>query len=375
MGCCQFFIQNRNNKAFADFIRSHDCECSHCSDRNYLHKDCPYFWQCASMTGKEVRAYRDANVVVNDFGNERKEIILYRSPFRVMDKSVNITVDTSKRFAEIADFLVPRKPGADLDKYIEMMETDRKRATDIYYGFAMCNRWTHFFTFTVSPRLVENRYDTDNAQACWKYTRKAMQRFDPDVRILCVPERHENGALHFHALVGFSRKLYFKEYENVPYDESSCKVVKDRVVARGFCSFDKDGRLTSLLPKCRSKFFLAPYYEYGVRKVTKLGDPLWVTSWYPYGINSCAILQQDKDNMAAINYLVNYTNKSDTVGYGHKRYYRTRNLLYKDKAVLCVDSSSLYNDYLSRYGMTVYKDNDRMIVYRNFNVRSNDNEA
>lgn len=374
MSCCHFFAQNKENPEFKAFIEKNKGNCFHSGDKNYLHTDCPYFWECAGFTGQERRHYVNANTVINDFGDGRKEIVYYKSDFKVMDKAVNIQVDTSKRFAEVGEYLVPRKPGADLEAYIDMMEKNRRRATDIYYGFAMCNKWTHFFTFTVSPYLVENRYDSDDAKKCWEYTRKALQSFDPDVRILCVPERHESGALHFHALVGFNKPLYFDEYEKLPYKQIAQKIIRGKVVKEGFSTFDKEGRLTCL-PKSRNKYFLLPYYEYGERKTTKLGDPLYATSFYPYGINSCAILPQDKDNMAAINYLVNYTNKSDTVGYGQKRYYRTHNLIFKDKAVLHVDDTSIYDDFVMSNDLKVYKDNDRMTVIRNFNVKGESDEA
>lgn len=369
MSYCHFFAKNKENPNFIIFLQKNKCNCTHSSDSTYLHKDCPYIWECASFNSDEFRVYTPKNVVFNSYG-EKKEILSFKKDLRVLEKAVNIHTDTSRSFLEYGDYLIPKKTTSNLDSLNVSMTRNRKRATERYFGYAYCNEWTHFFTFTLSPYLVEHREDSFNAKKCWECIRKALQRFDPDVRILCVPEKHESGVLHFHALVGFTKPLPCFNYKKLPSKQIFRKTINGNVVSEGFCTFDKQGRLTCP-PKSNHPYFLMPYYEYGMQKYTKLGDPLYATNFYPYGINSCAILPPLNDNLAVVNYLVNYTNKTDTIGYNDKRYYHTHNLLFKDKTVEYVADAEQLSGYISS-DMFIYKDNDRMTVYRNFGGIRND---
>ena len=374
MSSCLFFAKNRKKEEFMNLIHNDFSQCLsfECRTKDYINHECPYFKECVKLSGETLKTYKPANCIINKFGEDKYELIYYHKDFQVTDEVVNMNVDTSRKFIEVGEYLIPQKP-ADVDDFNDSMEKNRRRATDKYFGFAYCNAWTHFFTFTFSPYLVDNRYDGEQTSYYWKLTRQTLQRFDPDVKILCVPEYHSDGAIHFHSLVGFSRKLYYQDFKIKEWMPTFQKKSKSgKVLEEGFCIFDKEGRLT-YKPKCKHKYFLIPYYQYGKQLTTKLGQKLYVTNFYEYGINSCAILPEG-DNYAAVNYLVNYTDQSESMGYGRKRYFRTQNLDYKGKEVLHIDDPQIYEEFAVEKGMKVYKENDRMVVMRNFSVKEEGEE-
>jgi len=91
---------------------------------------------------------------------------------------------------------VPSKGnGADPER---SLEESQRRARSAVQDIALCNRFTHMFTWTLSPDLID-RYD---AKAVYKKIRaflsNATQR--KGFRYVCIPELHNDGAIHFHGL-------------------------------------------------------------------------------------------------------------------------------------------------------------------------------
>ena len=71
------------------------------------------------------------------------------------------------------------------------------------YDYAFCNDWSDgwFLTFTFDNDKVENRYDYD---ICYKRINtflRVLKRNNSDCKYLIVPERHKDGAWHFHGLL------------------------------------------------------------------------------------------------------------------------------------------------------------------------------
>lgn len=65
-----------------------------------------------------------------------------------------------------------------------------------------CNEFEWFGTFTFAPDQVANRYDDDEIYAKMSKWFNNERRRSPELHYLLVPERHKDGALHFHALLG-----------------------------------------------------------------------------------------------------------------------------------------------------------------------------
>lgn len=72
--------------------------------------------------------------------------------------------------------------------------------------YVLCNNFTHFATLTFSPAKVKNRHDFGEMSALLKNWLKTEQtnhdrKHNSKFKYLIVPERHKNGAWHFHALL------------------------------------------------------------------------------------------------------------------------------------------------------------------------------
>lgn len=86
----------------------------------------------------------------------------------------------------------------DSNKEIENIKRSIRRSKQSIYELARANNWEWFATFT----FKDNRYDYD---ICKDRLRQWFNNFKKrkvdDFEYLCVPERHEDGAYHFHALL------------------------------------------------------------------------------------------------------------------------------------------------------------------------------
>lgn len=68
----------------------------------------------------------------------------------------------------------------DLDGFRSKAES-RKRAKDNFYGFALCNDWLYFCTFTVAKNDFES--DDKATKYYWQLFREKLQRKFPDIKI------------------------------------------------------------------------------------------------------------------------------------------------------------------------------------------------
>lgn len=76
-----------------------------------------------------------------------------------------------------------------------------KRSKQKIYDIARANEWEYFITLTFDPIKVD-RYDYDDCtKKLIKWLSNTKQRLNPDFRYLIVPERHKDGAFHFHGLI------------------------------------------------------------------------------------------------------------------------------------------------------------------------------
>lgn len=87
-----------------------------------------------------------------------------------------------------------------VDKATNLL-SNMRRAKQKLYEYARCVKWEYFVTWTFQKEKV-NRYDFDE---CSKFLRKWLnnqkQLNAPDLLYLVVPEKHKDGAWHFHGLM------------------------------------------------------------------------------------------------------------------------------------------------------------------------------
>ena len=101
----------------------------------------------------------------------------------------------------------------------ESLSRTRRRLVDL----ALCNRWSHFCTFT----FADNRYDyVECKRRLTQFFNNYKKRVSSDFRYLVVPECHQDGAFHFHGFVSgivdfecpdfVKKKFEDGHYEDVP---------------------------------------------------------------------------------------------------------------------------------------------------------------
>lgn len=90
----------------------------------------------------------------------------------------------------------PRKPDAD-----EKRRENIRRAARSIEGYALCNDWQWFGTFTLNP-ACRDRSDLDGFRSDFMRFIRNLRRKSPDVQALLVPELHRNrDGWHMHGLL------------------------------------------------------------------------------------------------------------------------------------------------------------------------------
>lgn len=96
------------------------------------------------------------------------------------------------------------------DKRAESIRVASSRAKNNVYYLARSNMWDWFVTLTVAPSENIDRYDYDDvSKKARKFFNNLRQRKAPDMYYLIVPEQHQDGAWHMHALLGGCSGLQF----------------------------------------------------------------------------------------------------------------------------------------------------------------------
>lgn len=356
----KLFLRYKNNK---DFI----------SLNTYCNKFCPRFEQCVRLADETFRSTRKANVVINRFA-DGKISVLRRDTFSVPERVINDKADRSRSFLKVnGNLLVPRKKIATPAYLAKNEYRSGRRAKDVFYGFALSNSWTYFFTFTFSPALVVLRYDSDFTNILWQRFQQRFKHFDHGLKVANVPEDHKDGAQHFHAFVTTSSPLPIVDFGDITkLPQRTCNGGTNKGKT-GFCTFTPEGTLT-VTPKVPYKWFLVPYYNYGELQRDSLGAVLFCLNKYPYGINSCAILPGDETNQQTVsNYLAKYLTKQSNLGYNKKRFMHTRNLLNKTKATVFL-SDEEFDLFCKENGLYLFEDKDRFKVFRNYGQQRKNEE-
>lgn len=268
------------------------------------------------------------NAIINDFGNGEREIIFFPDGLKCIDEVVNADIDHSRNYVEIDGILFPKEDNMANAVFLENTANSLRQSTDAFWGYALSNKWDYFITLTTDKRKVD-RFDDDEVKALWRACRQRLQRFDPNVKILLLPERHKNGALHFHGLVAMEKQ-----------------------------------------------FTLRLHMIDGKQQYSATGAPLFEFPFWDFGIASCAIISSSEyvfkgerlaeaidesgnvrttSQRRVVAYLSKYMGKEfGQLGYNKKHFYRTRNVVGKDKSV----DNYKAEDLLQNIGAVVEKQDE-----------------
>ena len=81
-------------------------------------------------------------------------------------------------------------------------EQSRARARRAVRDIALCNDFTHMFTFTFSKSYVDRYSREEIYKKTSNYLRERVR--NEGFKYVCVPEKHEDGAIHLHGLGNFT---------------------------------------------------------------------------------------------------------------------------------------------------------------------------
>lgn len=134
------------------------------------------------------------NVKVNEYDNEIQLTVYSRSIHR-MEEDVKHEINehhfkSDKQSCEIDEQCIEANIKANQVR-------SRRRSKQTIYQLCRANKWDWFATFT----FATDRYDYEH---CKKRLQKFLMNFSArqtHIEYLAVPEQHEDGAWHFHALI------------------------------------------------------------------------------------------------------------------------------------------------------------------------------
>ena len=170
---------------------------------------------------------------------EYKEFVQYRFYSRtikkndddeIIDNDICSAEDERTQIAFDEDMLVPFD-GTPLEKCVDLdnlptaeeleerknrsMEVSVNRTVQTIYGYAQSNKWDWFVTLTFRRDLKFDVKDYDSVVRKLTGWLHDQRKKCPDLKYLFVPEKHKNGAWHFHGLIANADKLSFTDSRRV----------------------------------------------------------------------------------------------------------------------------------------------------------------
>lgn len=283
-----------------------------------LEKYCPTcesFADCRKARGLSYRKWESANVIINTYPDGSMEVIRYKKPFEHLVEAGNLpSADRVRKLIKEGEYWTP-VDGFDISSIQQSLRNSSKRSQDTMYGYVLSNEWDYWVTLTLSPEVV-NRFDDKSVKAFWSRFEERCKKRNPDCKILAIPEKHKNLALHFHALMA-------------------------------------DIKLT-LIPA------INPHTGKEIR--TKFGDLVFNIKDWDFGFSTCVVMPRENNLLKVANYLVKYITKSGNIDYNAKRFYHTRNLEFKNKIIAYL-SDEEFAASTFKPGTKKKKETERMEVY------------
>lgn len=254
--------------------------------------------------------------------NARIKLYLHKAILQVSNDNIFPTADwENAKGRKGRAYEVPAKGQAsDPDR---AAEESRRRARSKVRDIALCNQFTHMFTWTLDPKLVD-RYDPEQV---YKKVRPFLSNMTQrkDFRYVVIPEYHtlkpgeERPAIHFHGLCSLG------------------SVRVERSMKRGKPRFDKHGR---------------PVYN--------------MTDW---GFGWSTVVPLDDQYEKAVNYVTKYISKQDQKILG--KYYLSSRCLKKAPDVISIDDGVDYDSFVDDYKLDTGKQYEST-VFRDVKVVSED---
>ncbi len=230
------------------------------------------------------------NVKIITYPDLTKQVRIYKSTVCPPD----VTNEGRKRDREPFENKVVYSLSDEPDDWdLHTSEVSLKRTRKKVFDYARSNEWDWFVTFTFSDKRVD-RYDYDDCVSKLSKWLNNLRRSSPGVSYIVVPERHKDGAFHFHGLfAGLSEREIVWSGKYV--------IKRDKGARRFF--------------RTKDKIYQIGRYKFG-----------WMTA------------TQVRDKERVTGYISKYITKEMLNGlYGRKRYWASRNLLLPTEEVCTLD--------------------------------------
>lgn len=298
------------------------------------------------------------NFKLKEYNNGSVQLMFYSSPIRIKEDRYRPSTDMQgvtywaepSRHSDDCDDLYTMNPfvsweerydvsiirdenaGAELDELLcltdeelalkkdKSLRSSINRSKRMIYDYGRSNIWDWFFTFTFEP---VNGFDRYNYESCKKkvteWFKNVRKRYCKDIKYLIVPEQHESGAWHFHALVsnaGFEDDDYGLTFVKARNNQPYLKIDGDYV-------YDKKGQHVP------NKYF----GEY-LRTSYPDGNYIYNIGEFKSGFSTATRVT---DTKKAVSYIVKYITKElCECTLGKRRYLPSNNLeLPKKSYVMC----------------------------------------
>lgn len=157
------------------------------------------------------------NVKLLTYPDLTKQVRVYHKP--VFEKGDREKQEKEMQIPELNPWNhEPMKTVREFDELERSLEVSRKRTVDKIHSYVRSNTWEYFLTFTFSKDKV-NRFDYEEcSKKLSQWLKDMKKRYCPNMCYLIVPERHKDGAYHFHGL--------FSNCEGMDIRDSGKKVIK-----------------------------------------------------------------------------------------------------------------------------------------------------
>lgn len=142
------------------------------------------------------------------------------------------------------------------DTSVDWIEKSINRTHRILKDYILCNDFTHFFTLTISPDYCD-RHDDSLVQTKIKNWLNNIRRHS-SVGYIIVPERHKDGALHFHGVM--TNPVGLELYDSGHKDRSGRIIYHTKQYQMGFHDFTEIGSLDAVSQYVR-KYLSKQFYD------------------------------------------------------------------------------------------------------------------
>lgn len=183
------------------------------------------------LTKQPAQSY---NVKVVQFENGTVEVRRYSDgyfPTDVVEKAKDGSFIYNPKHSSLEKVYNPFTESFEDVRWIDDLEADQARSDQVsfnrtknaVYSYSRQCSWNYFITLTFDSSKAD-RYDyKDCTKKARNWFSNQKKRYAPDLKYLCVPERHKDGAWHMHALIADTGDMIFEDSGRVSYKGKAFK--------------------------------------------------------------------------------------------------------------------------------------------------------